>query len=40
MVLDVKDVLADVLTGRDIDRLMRQIELAGRGAVDAGAIAA
>ena len=39
-VLDVKDLLADVLTRRYIDRLMRQLELADCGAVDAGAITA
>ena len=38
-VLDVKDLLADVLTGSYVDRFMRQVELACRGAVDAGAIA-
>ena len=39
-VLDVKDRLADVLTDRYINGLMRQAELVGCGAVDAGAIAA
>ena len=39
-VLDVKDMLANVLPRRYIDRLMRQLELTGRGAVDAGAITA
>ena len=38
--LDVKDLLANVLTRGDTDRLMRQLEMAGRGAVDAGAITA
>ena len=38
--LDVKDLLAHVLTGGYVDQLMRQAELAGRGTVDAGTIAA